>query len=160
MIAKIKDNLAIIVTSFTLLGSIGAGLSTAGEIVNKLQGIDDRMNFVEQEFGRLKEETMVSSDISVLYEKVYQLELVSNQADQFREQVAYMQSQLQTLEQTIRDEGFDTQNKYIPEKWEWQDLNDSITRIETLNQTIVNKQWEIDDLKTRLAYLEANNHNH
>ena len=43
MIAKIKDNLAIIVTSFTLLGSIGAGLNTAGEIVNKLQGIDDRM---------------------------------------------------------------------------------------------------------------------
>ena len=160
MIAKIKDNLAIIVTSFTLLGSIGAGLSTAGEIVNKLQGIDDRMNFVEKEFGRLKEETMVSSDISVLYEKVSQLELVSTQADQFREQVAYMQSQLQTLEQNIRDEGFDTQNKYIPEKWEWQDLNDSITRIETLNQTIVNKQWEIDDLKTRLAYLEANNHNH
>ena len=160
MIAKIKDNLAIIVTSFTLLGSIGAGLSTAGEIVNKLQGIDDRMNFVEKEFGRLKEETMVSSDISVLYEKVSQLELVSTQADQFREQVAYMQSQLQTLEQNIRDEAFDTQNKYIPEKWEWQDLNDSITRIETLNQTIVNKQWEIDDLKTRLAYLEANNHNH
>jgi len=150
MIGKIKDNLAIIVTSFTLLGSIGAGLSTATEIVNKLQGIDDRMAFVEREFGKLKEDTMVTSDISVLYEKVYQ----------FREQVAYMQSQLQTLEQTIRDEGFDTQNKYIPEKWEWQDLNDSITRIETLNQTIQNKQWEIDDLKTRLAYLEANNHNH
>ena len=160
MIAKIKDNLAIIVTSFTLLGSIGAGLNTAGEIVNKLQGIDERMNFVEQEFGRLKDETMVSSDISVLYEKVFQLEQIGYQADQFREQVAYMQSQLQTLEQTIRDEGSDTQNKYIPEKWEWQDLNDSITRIDTLNQTIVNKQWEIDDLKTRLAYLEANNHNH
>jgi predicted RNase H-like nuclease (RuvC/YqgF family) len=118
------------------------------------------MNFVEQEFGRLKEETMVSSDISVLYEKVTQLEQISNQADQFREQVAFMQSQLMTLEQTIRDEGFDTQNKYIPEKWEWQDLNDSIIRIETLNQTIQNKQWEIDDLKNRLAYLEANNHNH
>jgi len=39
-------------------------------------------------------------------------------------------------------------------------MNDAITRLETMNQTIQQKQWEIDDLKTRIAYLEANLHNH
>ena len=44
MIAKIKDNLGLIATAIALMGTIGTGLSTAGEIVNTLQGIDDRMD--------------------------------------------------------------------------------------------------------------------
>ena len=70
MLSKIKDNLGLIATAIALMGSVGAGLSTAGEIVNTLQGIDDRMVGIEIEFEQLKQDTMVSNDIAVLYEKI------------------------------------------------------------------------------------------
>ena len=157
---KIKDNIALIATGFALMGTIGTGISTAADIVNTLQGIDERMEFVEREFGKLKEDTMVTSDIAVLYEKIQDLEITANEADYLREKLATLEANYYTLQESVRNSGFDTQNKYIPEKWEWQDMNDAITRLETMNQTIQQKQWEIDDLKTRIAYLEANLHNH
>ena len=160
MMQKIKDNIALIATGFALIGTIGTGISTAADIVNTLQGIDERMEFVEREFGKLKEDTMVTSDIAVLYEKIQDLEITANEADYLREKLATLEANYYTLQESVRDSGFDTQNKYIPEKWEWQDMNDAITRVETMNQTIQQKQWEIDDLKTRIAYLEANLHNH
>jgi len=160
MMQKIKDNIALIATGFALIGTIGTGISTAADIVNTLQGIDERMEFVEREFGKLKEDTMVTSDIAVLYEKIQDLEINANEADYLREKLATLEANYYTLQESVRDSGFDTQNKYIPEKWEWQDMNDAITRVETMNQTIQQKQWEIDDLKTRIAYLEANLHNH
>jgi len=160
MMQKIKDNIALIATGFALMGTIGTGISTAADIVNTLQGIDERMEFVEREFGKLKEDTMVTSDIAVLYEKIQDLEINANEADYLREKLATLEANYYTLQESVRDSGFDTQNKYIPEKWEWQDMNDAITRVETMNQTIQQKQWEIDDLKTRIAYLEANLHNH
>ena len=160
MMQKIKDNIALIATGFALIGTIGTGISTAADIVNTLQGIDERMEFVEREFGKLKEDTMVTSDIAVLYEKIQDSEINANEADYLREKLATLEANYYTLQESVRDSGFDTQNKYIPEKWEWQDMNDAITRVETMNQTIQQKQWEIDDLKTRIAYLEANLHNH
>tara|TARA_R110002012_G_scaffold46515_4_gene122864 strand:+ start:437 stop:919 length:483 start_codon:yes stop_codon:yes gene_type:complete len=160
MMQKIKDNIGLIATGFALMGTIGTGISTAADIVNTLQGIDERMEFVEREFGKLKEDTMVTSDIAVLYEKIQDLEITANEADYLREKLATLEANYYTLQESVRDSGFDTQNKYIPEKWEWQDMNDAITRVETMNQTIQQKQWEIDDLKTRIAFLEANLHNH
>ena len=157
---KIKDNIGLIATGFALMGTIGTGISTAADIVNTLQGIDERMEFVEREFGKLKEDTMVTSDIAVLYEKIQDLEITATEADYLREKLATLEANYYTLQESVRNSGFDTQNKYIPEKWEWQDMNDAITRVETMNQTIQQKQWEIDDLKTRIAYLEANLHNH
>ena len=160
MMQKIKDNIALIATGFALMGTIGTGISTAADIVNTLQGIDERMEFVEREFGKLKEDTMVTSDIAVLYEKIQDLEITATEADYLREKLATLEANYYTLQESVRNSGFDTQNKYIPEKWEWQDMNDAITRVETMNQTIQQRQWEIDDLKTRIAYLEANLHNH
>jgi len=157
---KIKDNIGLIATGFALMGTIGTGISTAADIVNTLQGIDERMEFVEREFGKLKEDTMVTSDIAVLYEKIQDLEITATEADYLREKLATLEANYYTLQESVRNSGFDTQNKYIPEKWEWQDMNDAITRVETMNQTIQQRQWEIDDLKTRIAYLEANLHNH
>jgi len=157
---KIKDNIGLIATGFALMGTIGTGISTAANIVNTLQGIDERMEFVEREFGKLKEDTMVTSDIAVLYEKIQDLEITATEADYLREKLATLEANYYTLQESVRNSGFDTQNKYIPEKWEWQDMNDAITRVETMNQTIQQRQWEIDDLKTRIAYLEANLHNH
>ena len=171
MLKKVKDNLGLIATAIALMGSIGAGLSTAADIVNTLQGIDDRMNQVEVDFEMLKESTFVQNDIAVLYEKIQQLEMAAQNVGRFNEEMAALQTNLMNLEQnyydlkfdteqSLRDSGFDLDRYYLLEKWEYQDLNDSMTRIQTQIESVNQNIWQIDDLKNRLAWLEANNHNH
>jgi hypothetical protein len=160
MLGKIKDNIGLIATAIALMGTIGTGLSTAADIVNTLQGIDDRMNNIEYEFTTLKESTYVQNDIAVLYEKIQDLEIAAQNVGRFNEEMATLQANLYNLEQTVRDGGFDLERYYLLEKWEYQDLNDSMTRVETQVQTVTNSMWELNDLKTRLAYLEANSHGH
>ena len=129
---KIKDNLGLIATAIALMGSVGAGFTAVVEIVDTLTGIDDRMNNIEYQFVTLKDSTYVQNDIAVLYEKIMQLEMAAQNV------------------------GFDKDRFYLLEKWEYQEINDSITRMETQVQNVVNSMWELNDLKTRLAYLEAN----
>lgn len=160
MLKKVKDNLGLIATAIALMGSVGAGLSTAADIVNTLQGIDDRMNQVEVDFAMLKESTFVQNDIAVLYEKIQQLEMAAQNVGRFNEEMATLQANLFNLEQQVRDGGFDLDRYYLLEKWEYQDLNDSMTRIQTQIESVNQNIWQIDDLKNRLAWLEANNHNH
>lgn len=171
MLKKVKDNLGLIATAIALMGSVGAGLSTAADIVNTLQGIDDRMNQVEVDFEMLKESTFVQNDIAVLYEKIMQLEMAAQNVGRFNEEMAALQTNLMNLEQnyydlkfdteqSLRDSGFDLDRYYLLEKWEYQDLNDSMTRIQTQIESVNQNIWQIDDLKNRLAWLEANNHNH
>jgi ABC-type Na+ transport system ATPase subunit NatA len=127
MIKKIKDNIGLVATAIALMGSIGAGLSTASDIVTTLQGIDDRMNQVEVDFEMLKESTFVQGDIAVLFEKVQKLEITN-----------------------------DT-NQYVQiEKWEWDEIKKQITRLETqfINQD--QDLNTIRELQTRLAWIEAN----
>ena len=127
MLNKVKDNLGLIATAIALMGSVGAGLSTAGDIVNTLQNIDDRMNQVEVDFQMLKESTFVQGDIAVLFEKVQKLEIAS-----------------------------DT-NQYVQiEKWEWDDIKRQITRLETQfidQEQDLNVLRELED---RISWLEAN----
>ena len=127
MLNKIKENLGLIATAIALMGSVGAGLSTAGDIVNTLQNIDDRMNQVEVDFEMLKESTFVQGDIAVLFEKVQKLEVAS-----------------------------DT-NQYVQiEKWEWDDIKRQITRLETQfidQEQDLNVLRELED---RISWLEAN----
>jgi prefoldin subunit 5 len=160
VLKKVKDNLGLIATAIALMGSVGAGLSTAADIVNTLQGIDDRMNQVEIDFAMLKESTFVQNDIAVLYEKIMQLEMAAQNVGRFNEEMATLQANLFNLEQQVRDGGFDLDRYYLLEKWEYQDLNDSMTRIQTQIESVNQNIWQIDDLKNRLAWLEANNHNH
>ncbi len=160
MLKKVKDNLGLIATAIALMGSVGAGLSTAADIVNTLQGIDDRMNQVEVDFAMLKESTFVQNDIAVLYEKIQQLEMAAQNVGRFNEEMATLQANLFNLEQQVRDGGFDLDRYYLLEKWEYQDLNDSMTRIQSQIESVNQNIWQIDDLKNRLAWLEANNHNH
>ena len=127
MFAKIKDNIGLIATAIALMGSIGAGLSTAGEIVNTLQGIDNRMNQVEVDFEMLKESTFVQGDIAVLFEKVQKLEIAN-----------------------------DT-NQYVQiEKWEWDDIKIQITRLETQLIDQDQDLNVVREIQTRLAWIEAN----
>jgi len=160
MLSKIKDNIGLIATAIALMGTIGTGLSTAADIVNTLQGIDDRMNNIEYEFNTLKESTYVQNDIAVLYEKIQALEMAAQNVGRFNEEMATLQANLYNLEQQVRDGGFDLDRYYLLEKWEYQELNDSLTRVETQVQTVNNNMWELNDLKSRLAYLEAAGHGH
>ena len=127
MLNKVKDNLGLIATAIALMGSVGAGLSTAGDIVNTLQNIDDRMNQVEVDFQMLKESTFVQGDIAVLFEKVQKLEVAS-----------------------------DT-NQYVQiEKWEWDDMKAQIIRLESKLMDQEQDIQQIRELKDRISWLEAN----
>jgi ABC-type Na+ transport system ATPase subunit NatA len=127
MLNKIKDNLGLIATAIALMGSVGAGLSTAGEIVNTLQNIDDRMNQVEVDFEMLKDSTMVQGDIAVLFEKVQKLEIDN-----------------------------DT-NQYVQiEKWEWDDIKTQVTRLESQLMDQEQDLMVVREIQTRLAWIEAN----
>ena len=160
MFKKLKDNLGLVVTGIALMSSVGAGIQSLNAVLITLTGIDDRMNNIEYEFVTLKDSTYVQNDIAVLYEKIQSLEMAAQNVGRFNEEIATLQANLYNLEQTVRDGGFDLDRYYLLEKWEYQDLNDSLTRVETQVQTVNNNMWELNDLKTRLAYLEANNHNH
>jgi len=160
VLKKVKDNLGLFVTGIALMSSVGAGIQSLNAVLSTLTGIDDRMNSIEYEFTSLKESTYVQNDIAVLYEKIQQLEMAAQNVGRFNEEMASLQANLYNLEQTVRDGGFDLDRYYLLEKWEYQELNDSITRMETQVQTVNNNMWELNDLKTRLAYLEANNHGH
>ena len=127
MFAKIKDNLGLIATAIALMGSVGAGIQSVGQIVNTLQGIDDRMNQVEVDFEMLKESTFVQGDIAVLFEKVQKLEIAN-----------------------------DT-NQYVQiEKWEWDDIKIQITRLETQLMDQDQDLNVVREIQTRLAWIEAN----
>jgi len=160
VLKKVKDNLGLFVTGIALMSSVGAGIQSLNAVLTTLTGIDDRMNSIEYEFTSLKESTYVQNDIAVLYEKIQSLEMAAQNVGRFNEEMATLQANLYNLEQTVRDGGFDLDRYYLLEKWEYQDLNDSLTRVETQVQTVNNNMWELNDLKTRLAYLEANNHSH
>jgi predicted nucleic acid-binding Zn-ribbon protein len=156
MINKIKDNLALIVTAITLMGSIGAGVQSLGAVLNTLTGIDDRMNIIESEFTQLKESTMVSNDIAVLYEKINDLEIAASNLGRANEQIAYLQSEINSIRQDVMDSGWDLDQKYIPEKWEWTDLNSKAIRLETQIQGLEQRMWELDTLDDRITWLENN----
>ena len=160
MFKKLKDNLGLVVTGIALMSSVGAGIQSLNAVLITLTGIDERMNNIEYEFVTLKESTYVQNDIAVLYEKIQSLEMAAQNVGRFNEEMATLQANLFNLEQQVRDGGFDLDRYYLLEKWEYQDLNDSLTRVETQVQTVNNSMWELNDLKTRLAYLEANNHSH
>ena len=173
MLKKLKDNLALVVTGITLLGSIGAGFQSVSNIVNTLTGIDERMNNIEYEFYQLKESTMVSNDIAILYEKIYQLEQVAYNAEYLEEKLITLETNYFNLDNEVRDLEWkleDFQNRYISDlnnpsqdsqeyelmKWEWQDLLKKVTVLET-NQL---ETWQLDDIKNRIAYVEAQMHGH
>ena len=131
MFDKIKHNLGLIATAIALMGSVGAGLSTAAEIVDTLKGIDNRMNQIEVDFEMLKDSTMVQGDIAVLFEKVQKLEITN-----------------------------DT-NQYVQiEKWEWDDIKRQVTRLETQLIDQDQDLNVVREIQTRLVYLEANLHGH
>ena len=131
------------------------------------------MNVIETDFETLKESTMVSNDIAILYEKIYQLEQVAYNAEYLDTELTTLRANYQNLEKEVRDLEWkveDFQARYISElnnppqdsqsyelmKWEWQDLLKKVTTLEN-NQL---ESWELDNLRDRITYLEAYMHQH
>lgn len=160
MFAKIKDNIGLIATAIALMGSVGAGIQSVGQIVNTLQGIDERMVGIEIEFEQLKQDTMVSNDIAVLYEKIQSLEIQAMRYQELDQTLASMSTEIYQIKEDLRDSGMDFSNKKLLEKWEWSDAQAQIIRIDTILQQVQNQLWALDTIETRIAYLEANLHGH
>lgn len=160
MFAKIKDNIGLIATAIALMGSVGAGIQSVGQIVNTLQGIDERMVGIEIEFEQLKQDTMVSNDIAVLYEKIQSLEIQAMRYQELDQTLASMTTEIYQIKEDLRDSGMDFSNKKLLEEWEWSDAQAQIIRIDTILQQVQNQLWTLDSLETRIAYLEANLHGH
>lgn len=160
MISKIKDNIGLVATAIALMGSVGAGLSTAADIVNTLQGIDERMDDIEVNFEQLQSETMVSNDIAVLYEKIQSLEDQAMRYQELDQTLASMSTEINTLKEDLRESGMDFSNKKLLEEWEWSEAQAQIIRIDTILQQVQQDLWNLDSIDTRIAYLEANLHGH
>lgn len=160
MLSKIKDNIGLVATAIALMGSVGAGLSTAADIVNTLQGIDERMDDIEVNFEQLKSETMVSNDIAVLYEKIQSLEEQAMRYQELDQTLASMSTEIFQLKEDVRESGMDFSNKKLLEEWEWSDAQAQIIRIDTILQQVQQDLWNLDSIDTRIAYLEANLHGH
>ena len=160
MVNKIKENLGLAVTVIALMGSVGAGLRTAGNIVSTLSNIDERMIDIEINFEQLKQDTMVSNDIAVLYEKIQSLEEQAMRYQELDQTLATMSTEINTLKDDLRESGMDFSNKKLLEEWEWSDAQAQIIRIDTILQQVQQDLWNLDSLDTRIAYLEANLHGH
>lgn len=160
MLGKIKDNIGLVATAIALMGSVGAGIQSVGQIVNTLQGIDERMVGIEIEFEQLKQDTMVSNDIAVLYEKIQSLEEQAMRYQELDQTLASMSTEINTLKEDLRESGMDFSNKKLLEEWEWSDAQAQIIRIDTILQQVQQDLWNLDSIETRIAYLEANLHGH
>ena len=160
MLGKIKDNIGLVATAIALMGSVGAGIQSVGQIVNTLQGIDERMVGIEIEFEQLKQDTMVSNDIAVLYEKIQSLEEQAMRYQELDQTLASMSTEINTLKEDLRESGMDFSNKKLLEEWEWSDAQAQIIRIDTILQQVQQDLWNLDSIETRIAFLEANLHGH
>jgi len=160
MLNKIKDNIGLVATAIALMGSVGAGIQSVGQIVSTLQGIDERMVSIEMDFEQLKQDTMVSNDIAVLYEKIQSLEEEAMRYSELDQTLASMSTEIFQLKEDLRESGMDFSNKKLLEEWEWSDAQAQIIRIDTILQQVQQDLWNLDSLDTRIAYLEANLHGH
>lgn len=165
MLKKIKENLALVVTAITLMGSIGAGIQSLGAVLNTLTNIDDRMNTIEYDFQVLKDSTMVSNDIATLYEKINQLEQDAYDLQMYKDKIVSLETISWNLEQKVYqlEQDFKTismSDDVSIARWEYDQLkNDVVVNIAEINN-IKADLWQIDDIKTRMAYIEANQHGH
>ena len=160
MLNKIKDNIGLVATAIALMGSVGAGIQSVGQIVNTLQGIDERMVGIEIEFEQLKQDTMVSNDIAVLYEKIQSLEEQAMRYQELDQTLASMSTEIMQLKEDVRESGMDFSNKKLLEEWEWSEAQAQVIRIDTILQQVQQDLWNLDSIDTRIAYLEANLHGH
>ena len=108
---------------------------------------------------------MVASDIATLYEKIQQLENDGYALQQYKDKIISLETMTWNLEQKV----FELENEFKSismsdevtiSQWEFDQLKtDVVVNIAEINN-IKADLWQIDDLKTRMAWIEANTHGH
>lgn len=167
MIEKIKSNIAFIAVAIGLLGSIGAGIRATTDIVDSILTVDERMYVLEEQFYQLQESTMVSNDIAILYEKIYQLEQANYENEYLSERVLLLEENYADLQQKMYDLEYlaervtyleanqyaDTGDDSGIDEWEFDQLRDRVLILET---QWGEKWWKFDEYDQRLDWLEGN----
>jgi predicted nucleic acid-binding Zn-ribbon protein len=168
MLEKIRNNIALVIGGFTIVGGIVGGINTVGRLVDTLSGIDDRVSQLEE----LVADNEITNQISILYEKIYQLEQVAYNAEYLEERVAYLDANYQNLNQQVNDLEWafdDYKNRemnnqdsqeYSVQKWEWQDMLKQLERIKTQVENVNSKWWQVDDNTFQIQNLWNESHQH
>ena len=161
MIDKLRQNIPLILGTITLLGAIGQGINELGRVVDTLSGIDYRMADLEYRFEELRNETQVSNDIAILYEKIYQLESAKFDNEYLSERVTILENRVDELgndlgQFTNLSERItyieanmynQTENKNEIELWEFQNLKDRVLILETEYGDLYDVDWRLDELE-------------
>ena len=117
---------------------------------------------------------MVSSDIAVLFSRLQALEDDAMRFQNLDQDLGYINGKLQALEQESNDldwkiqdlenrifnDNFSDTQELDIQKWEWNELVKKANANEIKIQTVKEELWQLEDNRTRINYLEANNHNH
>jgi len=166
MIEKLRKNIGLVLGLFTLLGAVAGGINTAGRMVDTLSTIDERVSNLESIIA----ENQVEAQISVLYEKIYQLEQ-SNYNNQYLEDrvlileqqvydldskmydVEYIEDRLTFLEANQSNHYHDNQDSSGVESWEFDQLKDRVLVLET---QFNDKWWKFDDFDWRIDEINNN----
>ncbi len=168
MLEKIRKNIALVIGGFTIVGGVVGGINTVGRLVDTLSGIDDRVSQLEE----LVADNEINNQISILYEKIYQLEQVAYNAEYLEERVAYLDANYQNLDQKVRDlewafedyknreSNFNDSQAYEVQKWEWQDMLKQLERLKTQVENVNQKWYQIDDINNQISDLWNYTHSH
>lgn len=161
MIDKLRQNIPLILGVVTLLGAIGQGVTELGRVVDTLTGIDDRMYDLEYRFDELRNETQVSNDIAILYEKIYQLESANYDNEYLSERVTVLENKVWELENDLGEITYlserityieanmynQPENDNVIELWEFQNLRDRVLILETEFGDLYDVDWRLDELE-------------
>ena len=164
MIEWLRKNITFLTVGVGLIGSIFAGLQQTAEIVESIRTVDERMVGLESQFYQLQEDTMVSNDIAILYEKIYQLESANYETEYLAERVLILEENYTDLQQKLYDleyleeriiylesNQYNDNNSGI-EEWDFDNLKDRVLVLETQWN---DKWWKFDNYDDRLDYLES-----
>ena len=103
MIKFLRENIPVILGGVTLVGAIFSGVQQLTLVVDNLNSVDDRIYNLEEQFYQLEQSTMVSNDIAILYEKIYQLESANYENDYLAERVLLLEENYSDLQQKMYD---------------------------------------------------------
>ena len=165
MLEKIRNNIALVIGGFTIVGAVVGGINTVGRLVDTLSGIDDRVSQLEQ----LVADNEIQNQISILYEKIYQLEQVAYNVDYYSnllkldQKVMYLEWKVDDFQNRyisdLNNPSQDSQ-EYSLQKWEWQDMLKQIERMKTQVENVNQNWWQVDENTNQIQQLWQQTHGH
>ena len=116
---------------------------------------------LEYRFDELRNETQVSNDIAILYEKIYQLESANYDNEYLSERVTVLENKVWELENDLGEITYlserityieanmynQPENDNVIELWEFQNLRDRVLILETEFGDLYDVDWRLDELE-------------